>query len=277
MTVELGQRGVPVPTDSERRYLYAVVPAADATAHEQLLAGLDVVYYGDLCAVAGPVPMQLARAADAVTMDVLEASVRDHERVVEHVLGWATSLVPFRFGTVLTSGAAVCELLHRQAATLHRNLQKLEGRCEWGLTVVWNERDALDAARQHMGAEAESGSEGPGHRYLMMRRRERCLAQSLTVVCERVSRQIEAALDPFAELRRRFGLRGDMDEREDVEVAFGRVVSVAAAAALASRADERQLTTALDAVLRRYQGLRASLSGPWPPYSFVDTPALVAT
>lgn len=274
MTVEVGRREDPAPTDSERRYLYAVVPAADATSREQLLAGLEVVHLGDLCAVVGPVPMQLARSSDAVSMDVLEAAVRDHERTVEHLLGWATSLVPFRFGTVLTSRAAVSELLHRQAPALHRNLQKLEGRCEWGVAVFWGERDALDAARQHMGgAEAEPGSEGPGHRYLMMRRRERCLAQSLTAACERVSGQIEAVLDPIAELRRRFGLGEATRQRDDVE--GGRVVSVLAAAALASRADEPQLTAALDAVLRRYQGLRASLSGPWPPYSFVDAQALV--
>lgn len=267
------------------RYLYAVVPAGTVPSPGALGsvvddAGIDLVTEDGLAAVVGPVPQSTAAVAasfgrDSVdrpehddagnaerTLAVLESAVRDHERVVEQILAHATSMVPFRFGTVLASTGAVRDLLRDHAEELGACLAALRGRREWGLVVEWEGEAALQAAQARAnvtgGPEAETA--GPGHRFFAAKRSERAMADALRACCADLAGELEDALGTVAAALR---LRHGADRRE------GPKVCVLVASVLVAEADDERFSAALESLLGLRHGLSATMSGPWPPYSFV--------
>lgn len=264
-----------LPLSNEGRYLYAVVPAQDVD-DARLPPGLAAIRVGGRCAITGGVPDALARASDGLPMADLERAVRDHERIVEDILAWASSLVPVRFGTVLTSTAALELLLSSNAGALDRALHAVAGRCEWGITVQWEADQAYDAARQRIDSVSGPGPRGPGHQYLAMRRQERAMAHALSAACGAVAQHIESILGGVAQVRRSSGGWVEAERTDGGEGVAPRAITVLRVCALVSKDDEEPFSATLDAALRRYPGLSASISGPWPPYSFVDIAEMTA-
>lgn len=260
--------------ESAARYLYAVVLAGTRAAistlrPDEASTGIDVVTVDDLAAFVGPVPSSTVAVGTAIgaeaahperTLAILEKAVRDHERVVEQVLANAASVVPFRFGTILASTDAVRKLLHQSAEELGASLAALRGRREWGLVVEWRADAAADAARLLADVPPPSATEtdGPGHRFFAAKRTERAMADAFRSACAALARELEEALRPLAELRVRHSADRD----------WARVCLLVASALVAADDDER-FATALESVLQRHRGLSATMSGPWPPYSFV--------
>jgi hypothetical protein len=267
------------------RYLYAIATArtdlvADLLARRDVVSGVEFLTEERLCAVVGPVPESMAAAASAAgnegeqqgpqaALDALEAAVRDHEHVVEQVLASTRSMLPIRFGTVLPSHDAVRKLLSQHKAELESLLDALAGRREWGLTVYWEADLAMEAARARVDApgSADATDSGPGHLFFAAKRAERAMAGAVRDLCRDAARELVDHLQRIGVVK-----MGRCADREP----GGQSICVMDAVVLVGLEDEERFLTAVESALRPKRGLSASLSGPWPPYSFVEDFPLVA-
>jgi gas vesicle protein GvpL/GvpF len=160
-----------------------------------------------------------------------------HERTVQKLMDRGTVL-PMRFGAVLEDEAALIEALTARRDGLVTCLEQVRGRVELGVRVVADrgagpDRDAED-----------------GRAYLLAR-------------VEQYRRAEQAARDVHAPLAR-LACDSRVQSRTVAPTLFAGAYLVERDAVQAFRAE-------VDRAAVVVPGVRAVCTGPWPPYSFVDT------
>lgn len=179
-----------------------------------------------------------------------EAHLTLHEAVVEEVMG-SRPILPVRFNSLLRTEAAVLALLDERAEAFRSALGRVEGRVEMGLRVLWGPPGDAEVS-----VEQETRGGGPGTEYLSRRlwqerRRARLLQdgerliQALQARCHSLA--VESRLQRFP--TERLLLTGAyLVERDRVD-AFREGVAK---------------------VREEFSRLSFLLTGPWPPYHFVN-------
>ena len=235
------------------RYLFCVVPSEarpDLRSWEGEGAPLSLVSVDGVAGVVGSVDEErfgdepLARAMSDVS--TLAPYARAHQDVVQYVFERASAVVPLAFGSVHESDAEVRRSLEERRERLRALLMRFRDAQEWGLRV----------ARRRARVAVTAGEAGAGTAYLASRRAE--LRGELAGDARRAAEDLDAAL-----------ARASVARRELAEAGADLVLRVAYLIAA------RDVDTVKRAVLDRGSelerlGLAAELSGPWPPYSFVD-------
>lgn len=174
------------------------------------------------------------------------------------------SVFPAPFGTLFSGGEALRAFLECHAPTILAFLKSVEGLSEWGV------KGFLDVARaeERLLAEAlrDSGDIAawpPGRRYLEERRMKADAGRRVRPWLEEVAASLA---DRFAPLGRSAARRNvhpgtGREEGEETVLSWAFLVDGPGADRLASAVMNA------DAELSG-SGMRLSLSGPWPPYSF---------
>lgn len=229
-------------------YVYAIQPTSidlprDIRGfHPDALATL---CWRDLAAVVAP---HYDREAPRPT----PRRVERHHEVVSR-LSERGPVLPVRFGTVFPSSAALTEALKHHSETLHADLERLAGRHEYGITVLWG--DYLDASD---GSDGETLIPPPdnGLTYMHQRFTAYQREQRLKRIAETIKDATEDTLGPWAE-----DLTLQTLLHDDVPLRGSFLVSAAQSAAFEA---------AFARLHEEYKPLRMLLTGPWPPYSFVS-------
>jgi len=157
------------------------------------------------------------------------------------VLHATRTVIPLRFGCVMEDQSQVLRLLDEREAEFEQLLGQLEGLAEMGLRA-WRKSPPEEPALAD-----------PGARYLAAARRRHA---GLTATEERWARHICGSLEGFY-------VRQKREARPALE---GRLVSLHFLVARAAGEDFRER-------LRRLAPpgeTKLLVSGPWPPYNFVD-------
>lgn len=259
---------------AEAWWVYCVVPAGRELPPGLigLAGGTPVaVESGSLAAVASPVPLDVYGEGplreNLNDIDWLERMARTHEAVLEQMLRGG-EVVPVRVCTIYSSQAQVEAMLAERAPGFHRTLARLAGRSEWGVKALVD-RAKLESHAVEAGAldvEAPGGG-GAGAAYIA---RKRLIAK----VREESERLISTAVrDAHAELA---------GHAEDAAVlpAQNRELSghegemVLNSAYLVTEADQDEFASLVHELDARYDacGFTLQLTGPWPPYNFVQDP-----
>jgi Gas vesicle synthesis protein GvpL/GvpF len=252
-------------------YVYGVVPSGEVSQDVFADAqGVDpsgrvaLVAEGGLAAVSSPVSLtefgEGPLEANLRDPAWLEDKVRAHESVLEAALG-RVPLVPFRFGTICRSEEQVRALL-REHPHLTSALDRLRGAIELGVKGFVDPL-RFAAARRDPG---EAEGTGGGRAYLLRKQSERRLdderdAFKATCADESHRRLAAAAEEARANPLQRPEVVGRPDE----------MFLNAAYLVRPERTDAFQATLAeLERTYGR-DGVEYVLTGPWPPYNFVDT------
>ncbi|MFD0273444.1 GvpL/GvpF family gas vesicle protein [Kitasatospora sp. NPDC127111] len=259
-------------TARSHTWLYAVAPGdADPAAltglggvageHPRLIDG------GGLAAVVGTVP---GSDFDAPALQRhledprwLEQAVRAHHRVID-TLARAGHTLPVRFATLYRDDRRVLGLLEEHRRAFRAAIERVADRTEWGVKAY------LDAAHDHDRQEDDAGDDPapdrPGTAYLLRRRAARDrTAQVLEDAVER-ARRVHQALSAFA---------GEAAEHplQPPEATGIRDPMLLNGAYLVDRSRADELARLVADLRDTHAGvLRVELTGPWPPYSFVDLP-----
>lgn len=251
-------------------YVYGVVPAADA--RQAAFDGLEgvgggavaVIEAGKLAAVVSEVPLAefgeepiMANLRDPAW---LEHGVRAHEAVLGVALR-AAPVVPFRFGTIYRSEEHVREMLSAHEH-LTDALDRVRGRVELGVKGFLAEETA-DAT-----PDAEEGETSAGRRYLEVKQRARRLAEERDALKARLAEESHERLAAVAEEAGANPLQPREASGTDLEMFLN-------GAYLVATEDEgkfRGVLADLEAELGP-DGAVYELTGPWPPYNFVENPA----
>jgi hypothetical protein len=196
----------------------------------------------------------------------IEAGLRDldwvsrcalaHEAVVEHVARTGATVLPMKMFTLFATDARALAHINRLKKKIDGLIQRIAGRQEWGLRVTLDERRAV----------ARAGNGGPtsGTAFLLQKKAEKDAARRLAVRAREEADRLFDHLAGHAEAARRRSPTADTPPRLLLEAAF--LVPVARARVFRAETARRARALAPD-------GYDLSLSGPWPPYSFVmDAP-----
>lgn len=175
----------------------------------------------------------------------------EHHRVVEALCARQPCL-PIRFGSRVADAAGAAALLAPRAAELARSLERIGRRRELAVTLLWSDAPATPG-RGHAPAPDASG-----RAYLERKRVGHAEADGRL-----------AAAQALAE-RLALGLSSD---QADVRHAFCPSDQVALSTAiLAPEGREEELKEEAVRVASELAGVRAVVSGPWPPYTFAGAP-----
>jgi Gas vesicle synthesis protein GvpL/GvpF len=255
------------------RYLYGIVRVDRRPTLEGAVgvggAPPFFVEEGSLAAVVGDVAKEdlAPPEAEAEHEDTawLESAVLAHEHVLERCLE-PGPVLPMRFATTLREEGDVRTLLREREAEFASVLERLLGRCEWGVKALLRDPDGLvrhvRANRGDLAAgEAELDDRSPGAAYLARKRLDRefalagddLIAELVSAAHQRLAAAaVEARVTPRSQPR---------SERVYLNAAY-----------LVPKLDEQAFRDTVAELGREHAqaGLEYELTGPWPPYNFVD-------
>lgn len=240
-------------------WVYAVADDIDPAALIGI-GGADVrrIAAAGLVAAVSSVPAdQFGEAAlrrNLENLPWLEQTARAHHAVIEAVAKEHTT-VPMRLATVYTSDEGAAEMLRDRAADLRQALARITARSEWGVKIY-------PALEQPPGP-SEPQKEKPGAAYLKRRKAELNARQDARQQALTSAEAIYHELSVLADAARTY-------PPQSPEIAGSPTSMVLNAAYLVpdDRADE--FAAAVTTLAAKHPSVQLSLTGPWPPYSFVS-------
>ena len=195
----------------------------------------------------GPLGAWVSEADDAATRD----DALDHHRIVETLCSRAPCL-PVRFGTRAPDASAVRDLVAPRADALRASLDRVGDRREIAVTLLWQGSRARPG-RGHRIPAAATG----GRAFLERKQADHAEADHRRAAAERLGRSLEEALAV---------------EQADVRHAYCPSSEVAISTALLAPAGAgEEWKEHVVRVAAELEGVRAVVSGPWPPYTFAGT------
>ncbi|MEV6206251.1 GvpL/GvpF family gas vesicle protein [Kitasatospora sp. NPDC051914] len=256
-------------------WIYAVVPdVADGLLDGMTgVAGepLRALTAPGLALVVGSVPREDfdERALQQHLADLrwVETAVRAHHRVIAELARTRRTL-PLRFATLYRDDRGALSFLRGAGPRLQAALDRVADRDEWGVKAYLDapvpDAPATGPADPPDGAAA--ADDRPGTAYLLRRRAQRDdRARRFEQAHER-ARQIHAALADRADEAAEHPL-------QSAEASGRAAPMLLNGAYLVEHARAAEFGAAVTELGRRTTGVRVELTGPWPPYSFVEIDA----
>jgi hypothetical protein len=192
----------------------------------------------------------------------VSACAMAHEAMVEHAAA-AGTVIPMKLFTLFSSDERAVAHVRRTRKSLDRLIARVADRDEWGVRLSLDEA----RARRHVATAARRETRGAstGTGFLVRKKHERDAARELA---ERARTEADRVYEELA--------RHADDARRHTPAQAGtgtRVLLDAAFLVPGRRAP--QFRAAVKALGSRLggDGLQLTLSGPWPPYTFVAEPA----
>ena len=178
-----------------------------------------------------------------------------HDAVIESFMAGADAVVPMKLFTLFTSDARALEQIQSNWAPIETLIRRLSNHAEWGMRLVFDESRAP--------AEDKKMSVSSGRGYLLAKRQHRAATVAHAKSMRKIAGGVLKALGPLAR---------DSRQRSITAPAEGRSRLLLDAAFLVPRAKATRFKAS---VLRQAKKLAPSgyalqLTGPWPPYSFVE-------
>ncbi|HET8567846.1 MAG TPA: GvpL/GvpF family gas vesicle protein [Candidatus Limnocylindria bacterium] len=188
---------------------------------------------------------------DELAATLARDDVFDHHRIVDTLFREGAHL-PVRFPTVAEDDAGVAALVAPREAELRGTLARVAGRSELALTLLWAGSQAVPG-RGHAVRPAPGG---PGRTFLESKRVALAGSEDRRRTAEALAKLLEAELPV---------------ERADVRHAICPSAEVALSTAILAPAGQAErLKETVTLVASRLEGVRAVVSGPWPPYTFAE-------
>ena len=250
-------------------YVYGIVaaearPALDGAPSVESGAPVELLGASGLNALVSRVSPALFADADGGRGDDLawlEAPVRAHQEVLERALA-AGPVIPMRFGTVVSDEPSLLAYVGERRDAFLGTLGELEGKREWGVKVLADE----ELLRERMHTEAVSGESAPrteGAAYLARKRDERLLEERMGAYAAGAADAIHGELTVLADRAATVAQTvAPTDERRRLLLNGAYLVDTGREDAFRAAVEEFHRRHAAD-------GIAVTLSGPWPPYSFV--------
>jgi hypothetical protein len=192
-------------------------------------------------------------------LDWVSRAAVAHESVVEAFIG-AAAVVPMKLFTIFTSDARALEHIARERIRIAAVLKRVTHHLEWGVRVVLDRAKAA-APKGRMSPETAEVSSGAA--FLTRKKAQRDV---LAQIAER-SREVVAELYDGLAVHARIARRRSASE---LPVAGGPLLLDAAFLVPKARAAAFTKLAARQMRDLARQGYRVTVSGPWPPYSFIQ-------
>lgn len=205
----------------------------------------------------GSVPIE-AKLGD---LDWVSRCALAHESVIAHMSRHGT-VIPMKLFTLFSTDDRARSHFARTRKRIDRLIRRITGRDEWGVRVSMDERVVV---KSRLDGQSRPTRASSGTAFLMGKKKEKDAARGLVDEARGEAERVFQALSRHAD-----------DERQRTPVQAGGSVRLLLDATFlvpsqqASRFKEtvRALARALEP-----KGYRVTLTGPWPPYTFVAEPS----
>jgi gas vesicle protein GvpL/GvpF len=219
-----------------------------------------------LLAADAPLSEYDGAAIDARLSDLSWVSERAlaHEAMVEHFAA-SHPVLPLKLFTLFTNDERALAGLRERSGEIARTFRRIGGRVEWGVRVLLQDSPLHQGTALPAG-EGSGGEAFSGKGFLQRKKKEQDSARSLTA---QVRAEVNRAFEELAQ-------RADAARRREPVAAAGETGArlLLDAAFLVPRGDG----TPFEEAVRRWADHLAALSceltltGPWPPYNFIEEP-----
>ena len=212
---------------------------------------------------------ETALAKGLQNLDWVGRRAMAHEAVVEQFLT-APAVLPMQLFALFTSDERAIEHVARDRARIGRIFARIERQLEWGLRLSFDEKAARAAIDEKHAGTARKRTVASGADYLARKRDLLDVTRVQIVEAKAAADRLYRAMSREAgESRRRTATeQAAPGSRLLLDAAF--LVPIRRAAAF--RAALRRHASRLDAA-----GIVVSLTGPWPPYNFIDSAPATAS
>ena len=239
----------------EGKYVYCIIKTERPLSFGPLGMGpepadVHTVNFRDIAAVVSNTPM--------VVQDPTRDNVLAHQRVNETVMNEYT-VIPMSFGTVFKTDDDIIELLRSAYDAFTDVLNKMHGKFEFGLKVLWD--------REQIVREIEDDDED------IRRLKGEIQSQKGSTYFARMQygRLIDAALQTRSEqyVAEIFQMLRDVSvaSRSNKPIGDRMIMN---AAFLVGRELEHAFDARVKDIGQRFEKLTFKYTGPWPPYNFVN-------
>ena len=255
---------------SKGTYVYCVVAADRRPRPSRALAGvpgagpvrlLDVE--PGLFLVVADLPLdrysEAAINTGLANLDWVSRVAVAHEAVVESFIA-STAVLPMKLFTIFTTDERAIADVRSQRTRITSLIKRVANQQEWGVRVILDRTLAAAAPAKKKTAAANKAT---GVSYLAQKKAHRDAAKALA------SRARETVAGLFDRLAAR---SGDARRRSasDLPVQGGPLLLDAAFLVPRARAASFKALTARESRTLARQGFGLTVSGPWPPYTFVQ-------
>lgn len=205
-------------------------------------------------------------AAKLADLDWVSRAAVAHEAVNESFMTSsppADAVVPMKPFTLFTSDERALEQIRKGWARVEGVIRRLNKNEEWGVRLVFDPSTSLRAGPSRTGAPAAAGGAVSGRGYLMAKRQQQEAATKQSAATRKMAGDLVKALRPMAK---------DVQKRTVIEPpeSRGRLLLDAAFLVPRAKADRFRKSVESRAKTIAPAGYALQLSGPWPPYSFVE-------
>ncbi|GAA3956466.1 GvpL/GvpF family gas vesicle protein [Actinomadura viridis] len=263
-------------------YLYGVARGLDPAALEGTIgvAGTAVraVAAGDLTALVSTVRLdqygEEALRANLEDLAFLEETARAHHHVVDRA-AHAAPTAPVRIATLYRDDERIGEILTQRREQFTEVLDSITGRTEWGVkayaypeayeeapTEAPTEAPAATTAGPGTGSSAGAGA---GTAYLKRRQDQRRRREDAT---RRITAQAEAVHTELAG----HAVAARRHPPQDPRLSGHQGTLILNTAYLVDDEASQGFLAVADDIAARLPGIEVEVTGPWPPYSFIETP-----
>jgi len=190
-------------------------------------------------------------------LDWVSRAAVAHEAVIASFLPHADAVVPMKLFTLFTSDDRAVEQLRAGWRRIEGVIERLAKHEEWGVRLVF---DSTRAPADDTPAAAAVES---GRSYLLTKRRAQAASAAHSAGMRKTAGEVLKALRPFAQDTRQRPITPPPDSRSRLLVDAAFLIPRGKAARFRTSA-ARQAKKIAPA------GYALQITGPWPPYSFVD-------
>jgi Gas vesicle synthesis protein GvpL/GvpF len=191
-------------------------------------------------------------------LDWVSRAAVAHEGVIESFIG-EPAVLPMKLFTIFASDDRARDHIRRDASRIAALVRRVADHQEWGLRVVLDRAGAAKTL-----APAKPDKAAPSGRNFLMRKKD---ARDRSVELARHARQTIAALfDRLSE----HAARAKRRAAGELPVEGGPLLLDAAFLVPAARSSRFRSLVGREARTLGRQGYHVTLTGPWPPYTFVQ-------
>ncbi len=235
---------------------------------------LEVVRAAGLGALASRVSLrefgEQALQARMEDLTWLERQARHHEQILDGVREQRATVVPMRLFTIYESEASLAATLERERVFLAAALGRLADRTEWGvkLFAIAGPGSGSGSETRDEAAEeqfAEDGHDGPGQSYM---RRRRAADARREEIGQRFEQLRELAHSRLAGL----SVEARVNPLQPPELSEHDGTMLLNGVYLVENDTAEDFSAEVGALRDEYarEGIEVVLTGPWPPYNFVN-------
>ena len=243
--------------------IYAILSVKDDPGElDALLNGMKGISGGHLYAVSTNEIAAVVCDLEQSRFEADRAGAIEYAGVIE-TLSQRFTLLPMRFGSAMESTEAIHQMLERNYPGIHHNLQQVENKFEFGLKVFCDsEKLMADLMAESTAGNPEislPSSEAPNSVYkdwISKKLKEHRLEELLL---KHVDSVISILTGELIQMNALCKFKKMSSKAVIIDAVF-----------LLEKGLKDPLILKIEYLQNRYPGLNFILTGPWPPYNFVE-------